>query len=299
MELKILTTFKTIIRTGSFSKAARRLNYTPSTITFHVAQLEETAGVRIFEKSGRRMILTQAGEALVPYVDEVLEAARKIQNFQYDISDYRGALTIGAPESMLCFRLPALLKRLHRQAPHVDLRLRSLTSHDVVTALHEDTVDIGFVYSVHEKDREQLDFRAFESSTAHFYASPSVAMRCPDMKTSGQTVADITRVSTPMPGEIRALLDDYLSKKEITFDNTIELRGTQTIINLIENDMGVALLPDFAVQDRVTRKALAVVPSEKIHVRSFCGTRKNKWHSPAMTLFFDVLSEYKDTADSC
>ena len=132
MELKILTTFKTIIRTGSFSKAARQLNYTPSTITFHVAQLEETAGVRIFEKSGRRMALTQAGEALVPYVDDVLEAARKIQNFQYDISDYRGALTIGAPESMLCFRLPALLKRLHRQAPHVDLRLRSLTSRDVV-----------------------------------------------------------------------------------------------------------------------------------------------------------------------
>ena len=82
MELKILTTFKTIIRTGSFSKAARQLNYTPSTITFHVAQLEETAGVRIFEKSGRRMALTQAGEALVPYVDDVLEAARKIQNFQ-------------------------------------------------------------------------------------------------------------------------------------------------------------------------------------------------------------------------
>lgn len=181
----------------------------------------------------------------------------------------------------------------------MDLRLRSLTSRDVVMALHEDTVDIGFVYSVHEKDREQLDFRAFESSPAHFYASPSVAMRCPDMKTGGQTVADITRVSTPMPGEIRALLDDYLSKKEITFDNTIELRSTQTIINLIENDMGVALLPDFVVQDRVTRKALAVVPSEKIHVCSFCGTRKNKWHSPAMTLFFDILSEYKDTADSC
>ncbi|EKU71379.1 LysR family transcriptional regulator [Selenomonas sp. F0473] len=298
MELKILITFKTIIRTGSFSKAAQRLNYTPSTITFHVAQLEEAAGVQIFEKSGRRMILTQAGEALVPYVDEVLEAARKIQNFQYDISGCHGTLTIGAPESMLCFRLPALLKRLHRHAPHVDLRLRSLSSRSVIEALHEDTVDIGFAYGVHDKDREQIDFRVFENSPAHFYTSPSVAARCPDMKTSGQTVAEVTRISMPRPGEIRALLDEYLRKKEISFTNTIELLSTQTIINLVENDMGIALLPDFSVQERVARKTLAIVPSEKIHVRSFCGTRKNKWHSPAMNLFFDILSEYKDAADA-
>ena len=82
MEIKILHTFQTILRTGSFTGAARQLNYTPSTITFHVAQLEAAAGVQIFEKSGRRMILTKAGEALIPYVEEVLAAAKKLRNFQ-------------------------------------------------------------------------------------------------------------------------------------------------------------------------------------------------------------------------
>jgi len=64
MELKIFTTFRTIVRTGSFTKAARLLSYTPSPITFHIAQLEKLTGVPIFEKSGRRMILTKAGEEL-------------------------------------------------------------------------------------------------------------------------------------------------------------------------------------------------------------------------------------------
>ena len=137
MELKIFTTFRTIVRTGSFTKAARLLSYTPSTITFHIAQLEKLTGVPLFEKSGRRMILTKAGEELIPYVDEVLAAANKIKNFQYGIAAYQGTLTVGAPESLLCFRLPPLLKRLHAHAPRVDLRLRSLTSRDVVAALSD------------------------------------------------------------------------------------------------------------------------------------------------------------------
>ena len=52
MELKIFTTFKTIVRTGSFTKAARLLSYTPSTITFHVAQLEKLTGYRFLRKAG-------------------------------------------------------------------------------------------------------------------------------------------------------------------------------------------------------------------------------------------------------
>ena len=117
MELKVFTTFRTIVRTGSFTKAARLLSYTPSMITFHIAQLEKLTGVPLFEKSGRRMILTKAGEELIPYVDEVLAAVKKVKSFQYGIAAYQGTLTVGAPESLLCFRLPPLLKRLHAHAP--------------------------------------------------------------------------------------------------------------------------------------------------------------------------------------
>ena len=72
MELKYLNTFRMIVEEGGFSKAAERLNYTQSTITFQIGQLERELSVRLFEKIGRRMILTKAGEDLLPYVDEVL-----------------------------------------------------------------------------------------------------------------------------------------------------------------------------------------------------------------------------------
>ena len=58
MELKYLQTFKVILEEGSFSKAAEKLNYTQSTITFQIGQLEQELSTKLFEKIGRRMLPT-------------------------------------------------------------------------------------------------------------------------------------------------------------------------------------------------------------------------------------------------
>ena len=238
MELKIFTTFKTIVRTGSFTKAARLLSYTPSTITFHIAQLEKLTGVPLFEKSGRRMILTKAGEELIPYVDEVLAAVKKVKSFQYGIAAYQGTLTVGAPESLLCFRLPPLLKRLHGHAPRVDLRLRSLTSRDVVAALRDGQIDVGLAYTIQERDKESLAFWMFEENPVHFYTLVDAAVWCPNFREREMEINEMPLITMPHPGEIRQMVDDYLRKQAISFTNMIELRSTQTIINLVENNMG-------------------------------------------------------------
>lgn len=291
MELKIFTTFKTIVRTGSFTKAARLLSYTPSTITFHVAQLEKLVGVPLFEKSGRHMILTKAGEALVPYVDEVLAAVKKIKSFQYGITAYQGTLTVGAPESLLCFRLPPLLQRLHAHAPHVDLRLRSLTSRDVVAALSEGQIDVGLAYTIQEKDKESLAFWMFEENSVHFYTSVDTAVWCPNFREREMEINEMPLVIMPRPGEIRQMVDDYLRKQSISFTNMIELRSIQTIINLVENNMGVAPLPDYAARQSIALGRLAVAKSAPMTVTSYYGIHRNKWRSPAINLFLEILEE--------
>ena len=291
MELKIFTTFKTIVRTGSFTKAAHLLSYTPSTITFHVAQLEKLVGVPLFEKSGLHMILAKTGEALVPYVDEVLAAVKKIKSFQYGITAYQGTLTVGAPESLLCFRLPPLLQRLHAHAPHVDLRLRSLTSRDVVAALSEGQIDVGLAYTIQEKDKESLAFWMLEENSVHFYTSVDTAVWCPNFREREMEINEMPLVIMPRPGEIRQMVDDYLRKQSISFTNMIELRNIQTIINLVENNMGVAPLPDYAARQSVALGRLAVAKSAPMAVTSYYGIHRNKWRSPAMNLFLEILEE--------
>ena len=97
MDIKYLHTFQTIIEEGSFTKAASKLNYTQSTITFQIGQLEQALSATLFEKIGRNMVLTKAGEHLVPYVQDVLSSLEKLKNFENDLSLCQGDLRINGP----------------------------------------------------------------------------------------------------------------------------------------------------------------------------------------------------------
>lgn len=96
MDLRYLQTFKEIVREGSFSGAARKLSYTQSTITFHMDQLEKELDTMLFEKVGRRMVLTKAGEEFIPYVEEVLSALDKMKNFQSDLAECKRNASTGS-----------------------------------------------------------------------------------------------------------------------------------------------------------------------------------------------------------
>ena len=128
MELKYLHTFRVIVEEGSFSKAAERLHYTQSTITFQIGQLEQELSTRLFEKIGRKMVLTKAGEHLIPYVDEVLSSVDKLRNFEEDLTECQGDLRVGVGETLLCYHLPPILKAFHRQAPLSLIHISAWTS---------------------------------------------------------------------------------------------------------------------------------------------------------------------------
>ena len=92
MELKYLNTVRMILETGSFQEAARRLHYTQSTVTFQVQQLEKELNVKLFEKLGRRMALTQAGREVLPYMDGVLDAAAALLDYGKRETELKGTL---------------------------------------------------------------------------------------------------------------------------------------------------------------------------------------------------------------
>ena len=108
MDIKYLNTFRVIVEESSFTSAANRLNYTQSTITFHIAQLEQELNTKLFEKLGRHMVLTKAGEQLIPYVNKVLDSVNQMRNFENDLKECRGDLHIGVGETLLCFQQPLL-----------------------------------------------------------------------------------------------------------------------------------------------------------------------------------------------
>ena len=113
MEHRQLRTFRAVARELSFTRAAEELGYVQSSVTAQVKALEAELGVPLFDRLGRRVVLTDAGRALQGYAGMILdlhEEARAAVAGEHDGAP-TGSLTVSAPETLCTYRLPRLLRR--------------------------------------------------------------------------------------------------------------------------------------------------------------------------------------------
>lgn len=298
MELKYLQTFLTIVEEGGFSKAAAKLNYTQSTITFQVGQLEQELSARLFEKIGRRMVLTKAGEQLIPYVRDVVSSIDKLRNFEHDLSKYQGDLHIGVGETLLCYQMPAILKEFHRLAPKTKLFLRSMNCYDIRDELLNGTLDLGVFYEDVGGFGSNITTYPFGNYPVILTASPEVKKMYPDFITPDQKIPVPFIINEPAC-IFRQIFEDYLCQKSIRLDYTIELWNIPTIKNLVMSNVGVSFLPKFSVQEELDCGKLEEIPTDMSHtqISAVCGHHKDKWISPAMELFIRLMQRNSEGSE--
>lgn len=294
MDLKYLNTFKTIVEEGGFAKAADKLNYTQSTITFQIGQLEQELSAQLFEKIGRRMVLTKAGEQLVPYVDDVLASVNKMRCFENDLSECRGDLQIGIAESQLCYQMPSILRQFHQQAPKARLFLRSMNCYDIRDELINGSLDLGVFYENVGGFGSNLTTYSLGDYPVLLVGSPEIKERYPDFITADQQLS-VSFIINEQNCIFRQIFEQYLREKSIRLDHTIELWSIPTIKNLVKSNVGISFLPKFTVQEELDRGELVEIPTDlkKPQISAVCGHHKNKWISPLMQAFIDLCVKTK------
>lgn len=292
MDLKFLHTFKTIVEEGGFAKAADKLNYTQSTITFQIGQLEQELSAQLFEKIGRRMVLTKAGEQLVPYVDNVLASVDRMRFFENDLAQCQGDLNIGIAETLLCYRMPSVLKQFHQQAPKARLFLRSMNCYDIRDELINGTLDLGVFYENVGGFGSNLKTYPLGSYPVTLVASPEIKTLYPDFVTPDQKIPVSFIINEPSC-IFRQIFEQYLREKSILLDHTIELWSIPTIKNLVKSSVGISFLPKFTVWEELERGELAEIPIglKNPCISAVCGHHKNKWISPFMRTFLDLCRQ--------
>jgi len=289
MDLKYLNTFMTIVEEGSFIKAADKLNYTQSTITFQIGQLEQELSAKLFEKIGRRMVLTKAGEQLVPYVNEVFAAVDKLRGFEKDLALCQGDLNIGVGETLLCYKMAPILKEFHRQAPNARLFLRSMNCYDIRDELLNGTLDLGLFYDYVGGFGSNLTTYTFGSFPVILVSSPGIKKSFPDFSTPDREIPQPFIINEPKC-VFRQIFEEYLRGKSIRLDHTIELWSIPTIKNLVKSDVGVTFLPKFAVEEELAAGTLEEIETDMDDaiITAVCAHHKNKWVSPLMQLLLDL-----------
>jgi len=144
MNLRHLVTFQEIVRAGSFSKAARAVSSSQSTITLHVQELEREMGVALFRRRGRHTSLTEAGDALATRAGSVLDGLDTLKRTMTEIAaGQAGELRIASVEPAASIKLLPVLAAFCRERPRLHVRIEALGTQGVARAVAEGRADFG------------------------------------------------------------------------------------------------------------------------------------------------------------
>jgi DNA-binding transcriptional LysR family regulator len=146
LNLDQLKALDEVVRLGSFSAAARRLNLSQPAVSLQIRELESRVGVRLVERLGKRAFATEAGRALIEHGGRIAaEAERALVAMRRHREGWLGRVRIGTSFVILNYLLPPILKRLRREHPDLEIGISLGSSAQKVEQLLRNEIDLGIV----------------------------------------------------------------------------------------------------------------------------------------------------------
>lgn len=291
MNTKNLLTLKTILETGSFQKAADKLNYTQSTVTFQMKQLEEELSLKLFEKIGRKMELTQAGKDILPYIDTVLQGIEQINNYGKNLSEIKGSLKLAIPDSILIYTMQPFIQKFLHEAPNVQLVINSIPSGEINRSIVDGTADIG-INCEKASYPDTVIHKKMGTYSVLLVAAPFVNSELLDFITPHQR-KPFSLICNEPDGYYQLEMDKYLEEKDIILNPYMKVQSIEAVKRCVMNNLGIAVVPSYSVVEELKNGSLMPMKTE-IDEKIYHGIyiyNKNKWISPQMELALRLLDE--------
>lgn len=288
MELRQLATFRQLARTLNFTRTATALNYVQSNVTAQIQALEEELGVRLFDRLGKQVTLTEVGERLLRYAEQIVDLADEMCKVASIQDPPMGTLTISAPESLCTYRLPTLLHQFRRHYPQVHVQFRPGPVANLRRLVSEGLLDIAFVLEepIHST---KLIVKPLCTETLHVVAAPSHPFahveRVEPADMEGETV-----LLTEGGCSYRSLFEHSLAVAGVRPAATLEFNSVEAIKQCVMVGMGISILPEMATRAEVEQGKIAVLPwiLPDVQVITQMVWHKEKWLSPALRAFIET-----------
>ena len=255
MEIRQLRAFVAIAESGTFTAGAVRVHVTQAAISMQIRQLENELGAKLFVRAPRRVILTEAGEHLLDRARLIL---REHDAAQDEIAELAGAekgrLRIGSASAMITTeQLPKILRDMRKQHALAEVTVGSGTSESLVQQILAGEMDLAFV---------SLPVEARGIQTERLNEDQLVAIASPRHRLAKQrtvsayTLAGEKLILGERGGNTRRLIDQFFAQAGVTLTVAMELSRQAAIRRMVEEDMGVGIVPFQSVREEVEKGRL-------------------------------------------
>ncbi|KUF29259.1 MULTISPECIES: LysR family transcriptional regulator [unclassified Lysinibacillus] len=289
MEIRHLHYFMAVCEELHFTKAAEKLGISQPTLSQQIRVLEDELGMPLFDRIGKKIVVTEAGSLLFSYATEMLTTLQNVKDAINDLQELqRGQISVGIMPSDLDYRITQLVIDFHQKFPKVKLRI--LASIDIMRQVLENEVDIGIGTNVGPDDRLVIIPLRREEYVL------TVSQEHPLANQTAITIAELKGLPMVMYPEGffgREIVEEAVKKHGFQLHSILETSSVTSIMNLVRANIGATVQPYHLIQQINDPTLCSIRISDGAPSRSLSIIyRVDRYVSQATTAFIKQIKEY-------
>jgi len=289
LDIRQLQTFLIVARLLNFRATAEELNYSQSTVSDHIRNLEQELDVKLFERLGRKVFLNEQGKKLISSAERMIKDAEEIHKLFDNDEKVKGSLKIGAAETLCVFWLPPLLKEYSKMYPDVQIILKMADCLEFPKMLEKNIIDVAF--GLHDESGQQhlSQIDLFQDSTI-FVAAPDHPLAALK-KITVHELENQSFILTESESGYSMDLKKLLEGLNVKVNTIMEFSSLEAIKQCVQNGLGITLLPSIVVDKEIQRGELVMLPVEidQILIHPKMIYHREKWMSAPLAALKDIV----------
>ncbi len=297
MDYDQLASFLEVAKLQSFSRAAEKIYRTQPAVSAQVRLLEQECGEKLFDRSGKKVLLTPAGEILRRYAQKMLDLHKEALQAIAELNQTaRGKLHIGANEATCLYVLPKTFARFMQLYPLVQISIYRNFSHKILQKVQEGAVELGIVTLPQTANNMEV-IPVFRDEV-----QVVVPASHPLAKSRSVTVEEVANFPLILPktGHTRVLLDRILRDYREHVQISMELASVETIKKFVGAGLGISLISRTYAQAEVAAGLVKLIPLEGLKLYRELGLiyRRDRYLSLPAKVFIEAVRESTKVSNS-
>ena len=253
-----LRAFAALSRTGSFTLAAKEMFLSQSAVSHSMKALETDVGCRLFDRVGKKVLLTQAGEALLHHTEKILQEMAAARAGLEQLGKWGvGRLRIGASPTACQYILPAVLREFKESFPKCRIAIEPGDTLEAIESVRENRIDLAI--TLEPRNEDQFEFHPLFTDELTFI----VGAMHPWARDGHVIRSDIPKQSYVLYNKKSytfRMVRDYFNQEDMVLNTVIELGSMEAIKELVKLGLGVSILAPWIAQKELLEKSLVALP---------------------------------------
>ncbi len=291
MELRNLITFIRVAELGSFTKAAEQLDYSQSTVSFQIKQLEEELGCLLFDRINHTITLTERGRELVSYAHRICTLTDEFKESLQEEKSCGGHIHIVTPDSVCEEMIFSHYIDFHTKYPDISIQFTTADTSVMFDMLDHNEADVIITLDNHSYHKDYVIAKEQRLGMNFVANANSKFANCKQL--SINDIINEPFILTEYGQGYRRVLDIELAKKSLGITPVLEIGRTDIITSMIcQTDM-ISFLPDFVTEEMIKKGKLCYLDVCDINIDIWKQLiyHKNKWISKTLKTFINYVKK--------